>query len=73
MYFDQYDLDAFWDQFLGPSINNDHPKCTYLHHVRFVHMGEYLDFKKMILKIQKSNLNMLTMTYIKCPIKYIGG
>jgi hypothetical protein len=36
-------------------------------------MGEYLDFKKMILKIQKSNLNMLTMTYIKCPIKYIGG
>jgi hypothetical protein len=32
-----------------------------------------LDFKKMILKIQKSNLNMLTMTYIKCPIKYIGG
>ncbi len=47
MYFDQYDLDALFDQFLGPSINNDYPKCTYLRHVRlveFVHMGKYLKF-----------------------------
>ncbi len=47
MYFDQYDLDAFFDQFLGPSINNDYPKYTYLHHVIFVeffHMGKYFKF-----------------------------
>jgi hypothetical protein len=30
-----------------------------------------LSFKKMILKIQKSNLNMLTMTYINAQLNLL--
>jgi len=49
VYFDQYDLDALFDQFLGPSINNDYPKCIYLHHVRFLNLSTWeniLNFKR---------------------------
>ncbi len=47
VYFDQYKVDASFDQFLGPSTNNAYPKCTYLgcaRSIEFVHMKKYLKF-----------------------------
>jgi hypothetical protein len=76
VYFDQYDLDTFFDQFLGPTINNNYPKCTYLHHVRFVEfvdMEKYLNFKKTILKNPKVKFKHVNNDLYECPMKFIGG
>jgi hypothetical protein len=64
MYFDQYKFNESFDQFIGPFINNDYPKCIYLGCVKstkFSHIRKHLKFLRNHIQ---SIFKVLRMTYV---------